>query len=151
MRRLYFHPSWTESSDVTYQLLYLYLRVLEKVVFRKILCVEMRQLSWTFLNSEISFIFSFQLFFQTFYSNTIICTELQMSTISRGLTILVNIGNAGFRQMTATYELVVDEAGTSTGRAILFLQTAVIWSSTRSGKQDSRLSQQGMKMSMSSR
>ena len=47
------------------------------------------------------------------------CTELQMSTISRGLTILVNIGNAGFRQMTATYELVVDEAGTSTGRAIL--------------------------------
>ena len=63
MRRLYFHPSWTESSDVTYQLLYLYLRVLEKVVFRKILCVEMRQLSWTFLNSEISFIFSFQFFF----------------------------------------------------------------------------------------
>ena len=47
------------------------------------------------------------------------CTELQMSTISRGLTILVNIGNAGFRQMTATYELVVDEAGTPTGRTIL--------------------------------
>ena len=42
-----------------------------------------------------------------------------MSTISSGLPILVNIGYAGFRQMTATNELVVDEAGSSAGRTIL--------------------------------
>ena len=42
-----------------------------------------------------------------------------MSTIASSLTILINERNAGFRQMTAPYELVVDKAGTPTGRTIL--------------------------------
>ena len=42
-----------------------------------------------------------------------------MSTISRGLPILVNVRYAGFGEVTATNELVVDEAGTTTGSTIL--------------------------------
>ena len=46
-------------------------------------------------------------------------TELQMSTIGGHFPVLINKGYAGFREMTARNEVVVDVAGTSHGSTVL--------------------------------
>ena len=50
-----------------------------------------------------------------------------MSAVGRHFPVLINKGYAGFREMTAPNELVVDVAGTSHGRTVLLFAGGRQW------------------------